>query len=225
MARTMIPIQLRASVPILTRAIEFDHVRPIGTGSLFRVADHSFLVTADHVLKALDGKTDDHLVIMNRERGTQFGVGGDVHATVSASDDIAILRIPSDSLPPFDGLTFLTTMDLDISPPAARERYGFCGYPEEFSVRTPGSPFFYNTVVVKPDGPLSNFDPDVNFLLAMDEARTRTPTGRLTKFPVSIGGISGCPVWRITQGGTAATWTSAQARVVGIQTGVYGNGT
>lgn len=224
MARTMIPIHLRTSVPIFTRAIEFNHVRPIGTGSLFRVGDHFFLVTADHVLKYLDGKTDDHLVVMNRERSVQFGVGGEVHGTVAGSDDVGILRLPSESLPSFDGLTFLTTTDIDISRPDPGERYGFCGYPEEFSVRTPGSPFFYNTVLAEPEGPLRDFDPEVNFLLAMDEARTRTPTGRLTKFPVSLGGISGCAVWRITQGGAAATWTSGQARVVGIETGVYGAG-
>jgi hypothetical protein len=148
----------------------------------------------------------------------------EVHGTVADSDDVGILRLPSESLPSFDGFTFLTTTDIDVSRPDPRERYGFCGYPEEFSVRTPGSPFFYNTVLAEPEGPLRDFDPEVNFLLAMDEARTRTPTGRLTKFPVSLGGISGCAVWRITQGGAAATWTSAQARVVGIETGVYGDG-
>jgi hypothetical protein len=225
MARTMIPIQLRTSVPICTRAIEFDHVRPIGTGCLFRVADHLFLVTADHVLKHFDGKTDDHLVVVNREHSLLFGVGGEVHGTVDVSDDVGILRIPAERLHYFEGLTFLTSMDVDCSRPALGERYSFCGYPEEFSVQTPGSPFFYNTVLAdEAEGPLGDFDPTVNILLAMDEAQTRTPSGKMTKFPVSMRGISGCPVWRVTNGGTRPGWTAAESRIVGVQTGVYTNG-
>ena len=44
------PVLQVAAVPLYTRSIEHDHVRPLGTGSLFSVADKRFLVSAAHVL-------------------------------------------------------------------------------------------------------------------------------------------------------------------------------
>lgn len=228
-AREMVPVMLRTSVPICTRAIEFDHVRPLGTGSLFRVATHFFLVTADHVLKEFDGKYKDHLVVVNREyqhgHALSFGIGGDVHALVDASHDVAILKLPNEKLGNFGGLKFLNASDIDCSEPDPMDCYALCGYPVEFGIQTPATPFFYFSGLYDPRGKaLQSFDPSVNLLLVMDENQTLTPSGRRTRFPKDLNGVSGCPVWRITRRGFRANWTPPEARVVGVETSVYNLG-
>src|SRR6267142_1615785 len=63
------PLLRSACIPLYTRAVEHDFIRPLGTGSLLAVAEKRWLVTASHVLE--EGRRDQ-LIAGNLIAGHQF---------------------------------------------------------------------------------------------------------------------------------------------------------
>jgi hypothetical protein len=125
------PVLQTAAVPLYTRAVEHDHIRPLGTGSLFAVADKRFLVSAAHVLREA---RVDQLVAANLVAMAQFSITGDVAANDGL--DVGILDLAPEAASLFDGMRWLRVPDLHLEPVALADFCALAGYPAEMQQRS-----------------------------------------------------------------------------------------
>jgi hypothetical protein len=215
-----------------------------GSGTLFRVADYSFVVTAKHVIRAAC------------EGGWAIGITGETNIvdtpgnwagspeTVPQPDrglgDLAIYRLNEDQIALLGAKEFVRLTDLALHADLSRGFFRFLGFPVIWADQpSKDEPlglglFRYSTTAGKNPGRLLDYDPNVHFLLEAqddslvnrdgEETSLRTRTGHRVPLVEGAPGISGSGIWRIGEPSVNPEhWRQDDAKVVGVVTGVYKN--
>jgi hypothetical protein len=199
-----------------------------GTGTLFRAANFSFMVTAAHVLRR--GKTQDALFrLIDGESANGPVKYADVAlpkwtAYVGEEADVAVVPLSDDAVAALPNRRFLRLDDV-----AVRATYpGGCwvmGYPAETVAYAESdrkmtyNPFLLAAPLVERNSWLDKFDEDFHFLLNARRDELWWPDSTPAEIPDQLGGISGCPVWQVAW--PDGRWQPDHARIVGVQTGYY----
>jgi len=230
----------KAAVAVVrTGSTVFGH----GSGTLLRIADCSFVVTARHVIAdavekhwplGITGAT--HIV---ETPGNWLGSPQTGNQPDRGLGDIAVYKLSDGQVAELGEKEFVRLPDLGLRAELTGGSFSFLGFPVMWSEQTstPQEPlglglFRYSTIAAQDTGRLVHFDPDVHFLLGAEEntlvnqdgqsTSLRTRNGTRVNLVDGVGGISGSGVWRIGQvGAKPEMWRQEQARLVGIVTGVY----
>ena len=217
-----------------------------GTGTLFRIADEFFLVTAGHVIKqaselgktlGIGGSDDGHFIALNGQslvssKG-QYGKSGDPF-------DVALHRFSPDAVVRLTKKRFLLLDDVEFDSQSPTAVYTIFGFPGVWSSPSKSADekvtykaLQYTTYRYDRDtSDMHEYDERFHLLLDghLDQAtddqaapvKFQDHTGKSVSFPRGLGGISGCSVWRIGDLTTPlAEWRTEKARLVGVQTSVY----
>ena len=225
--RTFAPKMASCVTPIAASLAGRTH--QLGTGTFFRAADFSFMVTAAHVLREgkrhdallrlLDGESTNGLVryrdvVLPKWRAY---VGGD-------PVDVAIVPLTDKVVASLGNRSFLRLDDVAVRP----THPGGCwvmGYPDEMVAYTECDkkltyrPFLLAAPLVEPKSSLENFDEKYHFVLDARRDELWWPDGTPAEMPDKLGGISGCPVWQVAW--PDGRWQLEHVRIVGVQTAYY----
>jgi hypothetical protein len=221
-------------------------VHHFGTGTLFRVADYFFLVTAAHVIKqACEHGTT--IGIGSADNGHFIALGGETLVTSdgqygTAADplDIALHRFSTSAVDRLTNKRFLVFDDIEFDPQSATGVYTIFGFPAVWSSSSKSvdekvmyKALQYTTYRFDRDtSRLEEYQERLHLLLdgQLDQATNEDATpvefcdreGVRVAFPRGLSGISGCSVWRI---GDLATplekWRREKSKLVAVQTSVY----
>jgi hypothetical protein len=229
-------MQLRVSASTVPILIE-NGPAPLqsGTGTLFQVAGAKFIVTARHVLDEAQNDSRSLWSFDPTSAGPFMQLRGD-WAGFGEPCDVVILKLHDTSIERFALKHFLTLGEVDSShSPNDSSAYFLYGFPLEWTSANTKT----KTVGGKPlsflvncyDGDtetLRGFDPRVHFALAFSRRDVVDLDGLDgADLPRYYGGISGAGVWKVwgrgQHGPDIRGWTSARAKLVAVQTGVYGD--
>lgn len=232
------------TVPIVI--VHNGDVHHFGTGTLFRVADHFFLVTAGHVIKqacengkslGIGGSDDGHFIAL---RGQSLVSSEGQYGTSADPLDIALHRISVDDRARLAKKRFLLFDDIEFTPQSATAVYTLFGFPAVWS--SPSTSAGENVTYKALQYTTCRFDRDTSILEEyqerlhllldgqLDQATNEDGTSaefldandRPVAFPRGLGGTSGCSVWRIGDLTIPLDrWVAEKARLVAVQTGVY----
>jgi hypothetical protein len=221
-------------------------IHQFGTGTLFRIADYFFLVTAGHVIKdaCKHGKT---LGIGASDKGSFIALTGDSqvssagqYGTTADPLDIALHRLPSDAVARIEQKRFLLFADIEFDEQSPTAVYMLFGFPSVWSSKSSSAAervaykaleyttFRYNrdTAILKEYQERLHLLLDAELSQSTDQKGTPAAfldfNGVVVPFPRGLGGISGCSVWRIGDLTIdISDWRIEQSRLVAVQTGVY----
>lgn len=220
-------------------------LRQFGTGTLLRVADASFLVTAAHVIK--EAYNLDKGLCITASNGSFVQVHGNwmcssegQHETTEDPFDIAALQLDYNIVERLKDNLFLRLDDVNFEEDLSNGIFCLFGYPSSLSQPSINAdtklilkPFQYATC---PYGGqtdmLSGYQSRFHLLLGANPNETTDINGRhlifasregtRLQFPGDLGGISGCSVWMVgAQDVPVEDWS--KPRVVAVQTSVYSN--
>jgi hypothetical protein len=234
MAAALSPVIRESVTPIAV--IRGELTRQWGTGTFFRVADESFLVTACHVWDEatrcgfdhelfvfdLDGRVDEHVGLR------PVPLSGTLHR-VKDPLDVAILQLDAKVVDLLKEVRFLRLDEVTVRP---RQR-GLCwvfGFPLERAEDCPTrslflfNPFFLATPFHRGRvSHLENYDPKVHFLLDAAHDNLCFPDGMPADMPNRLNGISGCSIWQPEwpEGNAVEKWDPSRTRIVGVHTSHY----
>lgn len=200
-----------------------------GTGTFFRAADFSFLVTAAHVLqevkrhdallRLLDGpSTGSPTSVMDVPVPKWKAYVGDDGA------DVAIIPLSDKVVAGLPNRRFLRLDEVALR----AEFPGGCwvmGFPaetvtySESGSRLTYSPFLLAAPLVEAKSTLENFSHAYHFVLNARRDELWWPEGTPADMPDQLGGISGCSVWQV--GWPDGRWQPDHVRIVGVQTAYY----
>jgi hypothetical protein len=237
------PVAWDATVAIV---IEINRtLRQFGTGTLLKIADQLFVVTAAHVIR--QAKKLDGSLCLAGKKGTYAPADGEwffstegQYGTHVDPFDVAVLPLAEHIADKLGTSVFLRLHDVCFDEDFAGGIYCLYGFPTLWaSVSTEATP----VMVAKPfqyvsyafEGTttqLSEYQERFHLLLTADPAETtdlkgdrqvfRTKENFPAKFPDDIGGISGCSVWKIGDRRIPlAEWKRFAPKVVAVETSVY----
>ena len=196
-------------------------VHHFGTGTLFRVADHCFLVTAGHVIKqaceyrktlGIGGSDNGHLVAIG---GETLVTSEGQYGTSADPLDIALHRLSSDAVARLARKRFLTFNDVAFDRQSETAVYTIFGFPAVWS--SPSKSLDEKVTYKALQYTTYRYDRDTSALdeyqallhLLLDGQLDQTTNedakpiefqdrnGKPVAFPRGLGGISGCSVSRI----------------------------
>ena len=234
MGSSLIPVFTKCVVPIYGEK-EGEPVQ-CGTGTLFKVAGRSFLVSACHVTNlARDSATWKaiQLYITDSPQGSPgIALEGNLHSEPNL--DLSIWELTPRVVAEVPNRQFLTVQHADRADlRVKRGWYYIHGYPNCWTDPQPEEKkimikaFTYGAILN--DGDTSTFDgykPELHVLLTLPKDNNIDSTGAETELPRSLKGISGCSIWQAYyEGLPSKTWTVDDAVVVAVQTGTYKKGT
>ncbi|MES2792855.1 MAG: hypothetical protein V4719_24800 [Planctomycetota bacterium] len=226
-----------AMMPLLNKcvvAIYGDHngiAVQCGTGTLFRVADYSFLVSACHVTN-LARKGVQLYVSDAGPKAPGVALEGNLHSEKNL--DVSVWQLAPQVISELPNRKFLTIHQTDRADLRVnRGWYYVHGYPNCWShlrpdeQKTTVKAFTYGTVLYQGDtSTFEGYNPDLHVLLTAPKKGNVDSHGAQTEMPTSLKGISGCSIWQAYyEGLPSRSWTSDDAVVVAVQTGVYRGGT
>lgn len=230
-ADSLAPAIWESTVPIL--AEQDGILRQHGTGTLFRIAQRYFVITAAHVFK----EAREHgvtLRILEKEPGTKLmHIVGDFHCVrPNQGDDfydLAVRELDKEMVEFLAGYQFVQLLDVDTTQAVVDDLYFVCGFPtklaREARVGEAGlrlTRFFALTYPHQgATEELPNYQRDCHILL---DARRKFAVELVGTGPMpdTLRGISGCSIWKtnlMTVG--RENWTPAHARIIAVQTQVY----
>jgi hypothetical protein len=211
----------------------------LGTGSLFQIADHPFVVTAAHVIgvahvhhKTIGISGDSHSLI---------SVHGDWTSSVSRLGedpfDVAVYPLPATAVQQLSRFRFLRIDDISFDKRPEAGVFTLFGHPGIWSSPSQGGGeplqskgLEYTAVAYKGDvEALTGYQPKYHLLLDAQahqvtwsdgsKATLIDQEGKIRAFPMDLGGISGCPVWRIGDLNIPLDkWHKLPPKVVGVGT-------
>jgi hypothetical protein len=196
-----------------------------GTGTLLRVGERHFLVTAAHVIVDAEKKgailsIADHVLQNNCPviPLVQLQVW-----MVRKEFDLALIELPQAILDKMPNRRCVSTLHFDRNPPTEHDSFYICGYPSEMSNPLhPGGIIQYainfSTVRIEAPANAPNFDPEVHLMFDPPDGTEIADDG--APMPELLGGISGCPVWRAHSGEPPDKWNSDMIKISAFQTGV-----
>jgi hypothetical protein len=223
---TMQPSYRQSVVPIFAGSEVRASVA--GTGTLFRIDDARFLVTAAHVVDARSDHTDLFLTSgVKGEKGIPLPDGG---FKVPDPHDIAVVKLSDETVKSLGPRRFLCLADVDLTAKPVKPGYFHVfGYPldssrYEYSRAVVSlNPFLQLTKLYQGETlTLENYDPDHHMVLRVERMHAVSTDGEPASIPGSLAGISGSSLWQIhRQGEDPVTWSEGRARVVAVQTSQY----
>jgi hypothetical protein len=203
-----------------------------GTGTLFRVADVSFLVTASHVT---DIKTK-HGIQLYICDGRPYAPGIPLEGTLhfESNLDVAVLELPEAIVQQLPNRTFLIVHHGD----RANQRIGkgwyyIYGYPNCWSQpalegeTATAKTFTYGTVLYTGEtDTFGDYNPEAHFLLELPKNGSIDKDGAPAELPKTLHGVSGASLWQAYyEGLPSVSWCVDDAMIVGVQTGTFKDGT
>lgn len=221
----------KSSVAILIERGASLHVH--GTGTLVRIEEESFLVTARHVIERATGQ---NLLITGSNSEIVPLVGEAILSDVEQFD-VAAIPLTSSVTDRLQDATFLRLDHMLFEMKQMVGLYAIFGFPEIMAFYEKGSLTITRFHLVTPlfdgeAGGLENHHPKYHLLLGakLEEVKSidgkpmtfRYREGVSAQFPKELTGISGCSVWKIAE--TPADLRrkdSEGARLVAVETGVY----
>ncbi|SRR6266568_1410454 len=218
---------------------------PMGTGTLFRIADRSFVVTAAHVVRGTYA-WGWGLAITGND-GKIVETGGDWLCSPTDSKqpdkglgDIAVYGLTSVQVRDLEGKGFARLSDVSMTPDVKHGFYRLLGYPQMLSEPSNrenekvllGSFTFATNVYQGNVSGLEDYEQSVHFLLDAADNNLVDSRGRETrlrgrhqvaaKLTSGVKGISGCAVWRIGKvGQPPERWTREDAALTGVAIATY----
>lgn len=215
-----------------------------GTGTLFRIADHSFLVTAAHVVE--EARKYEGLCIPTADgsfvqiHGKWICSSKGQYGTATDLFDIAVLRLSSSTVVRLDDESFLRLDGIGFNEDLSSGIFCLFGYPALWSqpstdenIRLKAKLLQYTTYAFEgstetlPEyqarfhlllnaGLVGSTDIEGSPVLFCDRSDTTA------EFPRGLSGISGCSVWLIgNKNKPLHDWSCEEAKIVAVQTGVY----
>ena len=190
-------------------------VELVGSGSVLKVADRLYLLTAAHVLDLADEKMP--LLLQTVEKlvpvsGTAI-TSPKSHARRRSDDqvDLAVVALPSEYLAHFPIGSYLTESNLETDRPVARQKgFLFLGYPESKNRKVARAlsseiaPFLYGATCHEAQESMYaklKLSPSDSLLLTFDPKRMRSRAGDKRPPAPSLRGLSGTPIWGVTADG------------------------
>lgn len=202
-----------------------------GTGTLFRVADYSFLVSACHVTN-LARKGVQLYVSDAVPKAPGIPLEGNLHSENNL--DVSVWHLAPQVVAELPNRKFLTLHHADRADLRVTSGWYYLhGYPNCWSdprpeeQKTTVKAFTYGTVLYQGDtSTFGGYNPDIHVLLTAPREGNVDSHDTETEMPTSLRGISGCSIWQAYyEGLPSRSWTVDDAVVLAVQTGVYGGGT
>jgi len=208
-----------------------DEFHQHGSGILIRLHDRSFLITASHVAERGSG----YSLYLRGQSDRPAPLGGRLLlTTVRPGDefdyhDIAVWELSEETLSALEGSVFLRQDAFETGEELADDFYFLTGFPASLASKSGKgdehriilTPFTY--IAMQFRGDRSNLLGYLNGLhLLLGKTNPLELSGEIGGWPESLGGISGCAVWRAHT--AEGVWSEGSARLAAIQTGVYFGG-
>lgn len=224
-------------------------VRQLGTGILFRVADHRFVVTAAHVLAT--AQDANSTIGVSHAHGGFIALPGTWLRT-TANDggtrndpyDVALRHLTDEETNRFHGKTFQTLADVSFGEHSLEDHpnacFLLCGFPSIWSTTSASAAETMRLKVLQysafryegTTAGLAAFESRLHFLLDAkeedvfdgrgNETTFRLRQGQRARWPQDVAGISGCGVWRLGNPRLPVeVWRADDVRLVGLLTSVY----
>ena len=198
-----------------------------GTGTLFRVEDAHFLVTAAHVFQTIESFQESPSVRFDNP-AAPMPLEGHLHMTDELLD-LAVLGLDAAVVAGLSSRRFLSLSDVEFRKDLGEGWYFIHGYPFVTSytskdlLTTLQTDFTYRTGVYGGStAGFRNYDPRRHLLLASGGECRFADDVSPAEMPPSLGGISGCSMWLgFSERHYMDEWTPNMAKVVGVQTKVY----
>lgn len=214
-----------------------EELHQFGTGTLLKVADDVFLVTAAHVIRQAY-QQNASLCVATGNTFTQ--VYGDWYLPSEYDPfDVALIRLSRNITNKLKDVSYIRLQDIEFNEDLSTGIFCLFGYPGLLSKPSTLKdkvmslkPFQYMTYAYggKTSG-LSGYQERYHLLLNVGEekkdiegksVRLYDRNGNLLQLPSGLGGISGCSVWKIGDSNKPLSeWDQYRPRIVGVQTGVY----
>lgn len=229
--RSMAPIVAKCTTPVL--AAYNGAVCQFATGTLIRFGDDRFLVTASHAIKQFveaQGTYPDITLLVEDGRGGVVPLKGRYSATQKARDptrlvhaedgddlDVAVWQLHADTFRKLHGKSFANRTDVSIEADLSSGVYFLVGFPCEWGKFDKEGRQFVSEPLPCIAGADPNaadvpaFDPRLHMAIELDLPNPH---------PTSLVGISGCSIWKLSDGPLSETWDPSEARIVAVQTGV-----
>ena len=231
------PKAFSASVSIVAFDSQEKVLRPFGTGTLLKIADDSFLVTAAHAaLQANEFRKSLCIGVSN----AFVQLHGDWSLSSEGTPyDIAVLRLPVNIASKILDVPHVRLQDVDFGIDHSKGIFCLLGYPYHLSTpSTPDhttmsvTPFQYLTYAYEGETEnLSGYKQKYHLLLSAQVGETDNDgkpinfadrNGVPLQFPKDLGGISGCSIWKICENDKPLQeWIRYRPKIVAVQTGVY----
>ncbi len=226
-----------ASISIGAFDLQSQVIDQFGTGTLLKIADDSFLVTAAHVATYAT-KLKKSLCIGINNGFIQLN-GDWCLSTESTPHDIAVLRLPADMASKLVDIPHIRLHDVDFDSDLSKGVFCLLGYPARLAIPSTTdhttmniTPFQFLTYAY--DGEtdmLSGYQQKYHVLLSAQAGGVDNDgkpvifadrNGNSLSFPKDLGGISGCSIWKIGQyNKPLSDWKSYRPKIVAVQTSVY----
>jgi hypothetical protein len=240
----LIPVEAWESTTAIMR-VQRPNVYQFGTGTLVRVADESFLVTAAHVVE--QAMKHENSLCITGAKNRFVGLRGDWISSSSgerkASEDqhdVGIVRLHAQTCDELNGARFLRFDDVSLSEDLATGVFCIFGFPAIWAGQSTDDDTVTNLKRLQYtsyafDGDtrsLLGYEPQIHLLLSADLAESKDlhggdvaysdRKGNSARFPGDLGGISGCAVWKMGDLKVPlAEWGKQRPKLVAVQTGVY----
>ena len=235
----------KSTVGIIIVLDEDKTLHQFGTGTLLRVAEESFIITAAHVMKEAV-KFDKGLCITASNESFVQIYGNWVYSsegqygTTEDPFDIAILRLDSNIVGRLKDSLFLRLHDVNFNEDLSKGIFCLLGYPSVLSQSSTNEetdlilkPFQYVTYSYEgPTDMLSEYQSRLHLLLGASPQESTDINGRPfiflnregkhLQFPRDLGGISGCSVWMVGASNIPMDeWDKERPSIVAVETSVY----
>jgi hypothetical protein len=220
-------------------------VHQFGSGTLFRVGDDSFVVTASHIIK----KASAHVKTLGITSaansivavpGTWMCSSEAQYGSTHDPFDVAVHKLSKDAIDKLGSKSYLTFDDIEFQAQSATAVYTLFGFPGIWSDSTKTDtdrlqvkPLQFTTYAYDRDtGVFKDYQERFHILLDAQLAQSIADDGSPAKFtdlegsdapfPDALGGISGCSVWRIGDLHVPIDkWSQDASRLVAVLTGGY----
>ena len=237
--KTLIPWDLIWNSSVLLLIQRGQTLSVQGSGTLLRIADQSYLITATHVIE----ESKDHNLLIVTSAMTGYGETLPLAGACLLGDqrltDVAAIRLSQDIVDRLDDKLFarLTTFgdSLDLSDAA----FAVVGHPELWAYEDKEghhlAPYHHIATTYKGlASSLENYKRERHFLIGADPLQMRDLDGTLLEFsyrdgpsapfPKELKGLSGASVWIIAEASDGFLSAGPDnVRIVGVVTSVYQN--
>lgn len=220
-----------AIVPI-ARGHSMESLTAFATGTLLRVAEESFLVTAAHVISDAEKLNSPLAFGVWGENKFLKLIGAPLVTPLVRGHwyDLCIWKLPAEiaeRVPTENFLRFSTCSGDARNFENRKSVFRVYGFPCEGVSKDASMHFSPFTLTTHPfrdyPGNLENYDPDIHMLFDVRPEGVQTLGDHGAVFPTTraqFEGISGCPVWEIPLE-IDAQKTMRAARIVGVETCVF----
>ena len=204
-----------------------------GSGTVFRIADESFIITAAHVIES---KGSNNLMILLAGDDRPLPCHGEAIVSASVTTDVAALQLPPEIAEQIPPSRFLRFDNVSLAQNAKNAMFAVFGFPQIMCSHNKGilkvTRFHHVAPVFEgPASDLGGYNSSTHLLIDADIDETRTTDGKLmdfcyqggirAPFPGDLHGISGGSVWRVFDHPADVPAGRANPKLVAVENAVY----